>query len=180
MLAHPNVLQGRGPVCILEGNSTKVHRVVRCSMSAEISSLATAYEHGDFVRAVIAELLDADFNIQRWKAHVSRWRHVLATDAKTGYDAVSSEVLPTDRKIAVDVAVLRQAVLEADVGCFIRWVPGSEMVGDGLTKWGHNKVLCRVIAEGEWALADNDEARQLRKLAAVKKAMWRKSHKPVQ
>ena len=179
MMAHPQVLQGSGPVCILEGNSTKVHRVVRCSMSAEISALATAYEHGDFVRAVLAELLDADFKVQRWKAQVSRWRHVLATDAKTGYDAVSSEVLPSDRKIAVDVAVL-WAVLEADVGCFIRWVPGSEMAGDGLTKWGHNKVLCRVIAQGEWAPADNEQAQALRKLAAVKKAMWRKNHKPAQ
>ena len=148
MLANPGVLQGRAPVCILEGNSTKIHRVVRCSMSAEISALATAYEHGDFVRAVLAELLDDRFQIQHWKGHAAQWRHVLATDAKTGYDAISSETLPSDRKIAVDVAVLRQAVLEEDVGCFVRWVPGSEMAGDGLTKWGHNKVLCRVISEG--------------------------------
>ena len=176
MLAHPDVLTGAGPVCILEGNSTKVQRVVRCSMSAEISALATAYEHGDFVRAVLAELLDFDFDIKRWKAHVSKWRHVLATDAKTGYDAISSEALPADRKIAIDVAVLRQAVLEEGVGCFIRWVPGSEMAGDGLTKWGHNKVLTRVISSGEWALADNAAAQELRRLAAVKKAQWRKSH----
>ena len=146
-------------------------------MSAEISSLATAYEHGDFVRAVLAELLDSTFEIQRWKG---RWRHILATDAKTGYDAVSSETLPSDRKIAIDVAVLRQAVLEADKGCYIRWVPGSEMVGDGLTKWGHNGVLAKVIAEGEWALADNDEARELRKVAALKKALWRKGQKALQ
>ena len=177
MLAHPGVLQGRAPVCILEGNSAKIHRVVRCSMSAEISALATAYEHGDYVRAVLAELLDDRFDIQRWKAHVAQWRHVLATDAKTGYDAISSETLPSDRKIAVDVAVLRQAVLEEDVGCFVRWVPGSEMAGDGLTKWGHNKVLGRVISEGEWALADNEAARELRKLAALKKASWRRSQK---
>ena len=78
-------------------------------MSAEISSLATAYEHGDFV-----------------------------------------------------------------------WVPGSEMAGDGLTKWGHNRVLCRVIANGEWALADNDEAHKLRRLAASKKFLWRKASKTVQ
>ena len=175
MVAHPDVLTGNGPVCILEGNSTKAQRVVRCSMSAEISSLATAYEHGDFVRAVLAELLEPDFDIKRWKTHVSKWRHILATDATTGYDAVSSESLPSDRKIAIDVAVLRQAVLAEDVGCFIRWVPGSEMAGDGLTKWGHNKVLTRVIANGEWALADNATAQELRRLAAVKKAQWRKS-----
>ena len=149
-------------------------------MSAEISSLATAYEHGDFVRAVLAELLDDRFEIKRWKADVAQWRHVLATDAKTGYNAVSSETLPSDRKIAIDVAVLCQAVLDEDVGCFIRWVPGTEMAGDGLTKWGHDKILSRVIAEGECALADTEEARELRRLAALKKALWQKGRKAVQ
>ena len=117
ILAHPDVLTGNGPACILESKNTKVQRVVRRSISAEISTLATAYEHGDFIRAVLAELLDFDFKIKRWKAHISKWRHVLATDAKTGYDAISNERLPSDRKI---VAVLRQAVLEEGIGCFIR------------------------------------------------------------
>ena len=84
MMGHPKVLNGRGPVCILEGNSTKVHRVVRCSMSAEISSLATAYEHGDFVRAVLAELLDSRFEVQRWRAHVAQWRQSLPRTPRQG------------------------------------------------------------------------------------------------
>ena len=67
MLARPEVLTGNGPVCVWEGNSTNVQRVVRCSMSADTSSLATAYEHGDFVCAVLVEQLDADFDVNRWK-----------------------------------------------------------------------------------------------------------------
>ncbi|CAE7731049.1 RE2 [Symbiodinium sp. CCMP2592] len=177
LLAHPSVLRGLGPVCILEGNSTKIHRVVRCSMSAEISSLTTSYEHGDFVRASLAELINPDFELTSWKKHVAQWPHILTTDAKTGYDAISSEAMPADRKIAIDVAVLRQAVLEEGIGAFVRWVPGSEMAADGLTKWGHNKVLCRVIGEGEWALADNEAAQALRRAAALKKANCRKGLK---
>ena len=146
-------------------------------MSAEISALTTAYEHGDFVRAALAELVDPEFKLASWKKHEAKWRHVLATDAKTGYDPISSETMPTDRKIAIDVAVLRQAVLEDGISVFIRWVPGSEMVADGLTKWGHNKILCRVLREGEYALADNPQAQEIRRLAAVKKAQWRKSQK---
>ena len=175
MAASPATLTGVGAVCILEGNSTKIQRVVRCSMSAEISALATAYEHGDYVRAVYCELTNPFFKLDQWKLHVGKIPHVLTTDAKTGYDAIASETLPADRKIAIDVAVLRQAVLEQDVGCLVRWVPGSEMVGDGLTKWGHNKVLNRVMEQGEWALADNAAAQEIRKLAAQKKAIWRKN-----
>eukprot|EP00439_Symbiodinium_sp_Y106_P034831 s1149_g4.t1 len=142
-------------------------------MSAEVSSLATAFEHGDYVRAVFAELIDPNFRIERWKLSASKWRHLLVTDAKTGYDAVSSEVLPSDRKIAIEVGVLRQGLLEPDTRNFIRWVPGSEMPGDGLTKWAHNHVLTRVMQEGQWSLVDTQEAQALRRLAATKRAAWR-------
>ena len=91
MVAALEVLSGLGAICMLEANSTKVHRVVRCSMSAEISSLATAFEHGDYVRAVLAELIYSTFVLTRWKTSVAKWQHILVTDAKTGYDAVSSE-----------------------------------------------------------------------------------------
>ena len=121
MLAHPDVLTGTGPVCILEGNSAKVQRVVRCSMSAEISALATAYEHGDFVRT-----LTSSVGRRTCQSGGTSWR-------------------PTPRRA------------------------GSEMAGDGLTKCGHNKVLTRVISSGEWALADNAAAQELRRLAAAKR-----------
>ena len=177
LLAAPGILNGVAPVCIVEGNSTKIHRVVRCSMSAEISALATAFEHGDFVRAVYAELVDHRFELKDWKLHVTRFQHILATDARTGYDALNSEVVPSDRKIAIDVAVLRQAVAEEASQCFVRWVPGTEMPGDGLTKWAHNKVLLKVMSEGKWSLVDNPEAQNLRRVAAERKAQWRKAQR---
>ena len=177
LFADPAVLHGQGAVCIMEAASVKIQRVVRCSMSAEVSSLATAFEHGDFVRAVLAELLDPTFRMDRWKLSASRWRHLLVTDAKTGYDAISSEVLPSDRKIAIDVGVLRQGLLEPETANFIRWVPGSEMPGDGLTKWGHNNMLTKVMTEGQWSLVDTPEAQALRKAAATKRAVWRSQAK---
>ena len=177
LFADPAVLHGQGAVCIMEAASTKIQRVVRCSMSAEVSSLATAFEHGDFVRAVLAELLDPNFRMDRWKLSASRWKHLLVTDAKTGYDAISSEVLPSDRKIAIDVGVLRQGLLEPETANFIRWVPGSEMPGDGLTKWGHNNMLTKVMMEGQWSLVDTPEAQALRKAAAAKRAVWRSQAK---
>ncbi|CAE7652572.1 unnamed protein product [Symbiodinium microadriaticum] len=78
-------------------------------MSAEVSALVTCFEHGDFVRAVFCKLIDYNFDLRRWKLSVARWPHYLVTDARTGYDALNSDTLPTDRKVAIDVAVLRQA-----------------------------------------------------------------------
>ncbi|CAE7461836.1 unnamed protein product [Symbiodinium necroappetens] len=177
MLASPDVLEGPAPVCLLEGTSNKIHRVVRCSMSAEVSSLATAYEHGDYVRAVFAELVDSRFELQRWKVCAAKYAHILVTDARTGYDALSAETLPSDRKIAIDVAVLRQGLLEVDNNSLVRWVPGAHMPCDGLTKWNHNKALTQVMVAGEWSLKDTEEARELRKFAAEKRAAWRRGQK---
>ena len=177
MLASPDVLEGPAPVCLLEGTSNKIHRVVRCSMSAEVSSLATAYEHGDYVRAVFAELVDSRFELQRWKVCAAKYAHILVTDARTGYDALSAETLPTDRKIAIDAAVLRQGLLEGDNNSLVRWVPGAHMPCDGLTKWNHNKALTQVMVAGEWSLKDTEEARELRKFAAEKRAAWRRGQK---
>ena len=173
LFANPHVLEGESTVCIMEAVSTKIQRVVRCSMSAEVSSLATAFEHGDYVRAVFVELIHQGFELNRWKLCVAPWPHVLVTDARTGYDAVNSETLPTDRKIAIDVGVLRQGLIEDGAGCTVRWVPGSQMVGDGLTKWHHNGVINAVMEQGVWSLRDTETSRELRRVAAAKRAAWR-------
>ncbi|CAE7943704.1 unnamed protein product [Symbiodinium necroappetens] len=84
LLASPDILKGEAPVCAIEGTSSKIQRVVRCSMSAEVSALATCFEHGDFVRAVFCELIDHRFDLKRWKLSVSRWPHYLVTDNRRG------------------------------------------------------------------------------------------------
>ncbi|CAE7522180.1 unnamed protein product, partial [Symbiodinium necroappetens] len=177
LMASPKILTETAPVCALEGSSSKIQRVVRCSMSAEVSSLATCFEHGDFVRAVFCELIDARFQLRRWKLSVSRWPHYLVTDAKTDYDVLNNDTLPTDRKVCIDVAVLRQAIVEDDTSCFVRWVPGAEIPCDGLTKWADNHALRRLLTTGTWALVDSPEAQEIRRQAGIKRAAWRKAAK---
>lgn len=177
LLANPEVLQGNAPVIILEASSVKINRVVRCSMSAELSMAATAFEHGDFVRAVMAELLKASFRLQSWKWHASAWKHYLIIDAKTGYDVLSSEGMTADRKVMVDAAVLREAMLEQSAENYVKWVPGNEMISDGLTKWNDNGVLVAVMQQGQWALVDTPEARDLREQAAKRKRICTERHR---
>ena len=159
MMANPKVLDGIAPVAVLEAQSMKIQRVVRCSMSAELSMAAEAFEHGDFARAVLAETLFADFDIRRWKWYASRRSHYLVIDAKTGYDVMNS-------------AVLREALIEEGTGNYVRWIPGRETVSDGLTKWGDNGVLLQVLREGRWSLVDTEEAQRLRREAAERKRRY--------
>ena len=51
------------------------------------------------------------------------------------------------------------------------------MPGDGLTKWAHNHMLTKLMVDGVWSLTDPFEAQELRRVAAFKRASWRKSQK---
>ena len=170
-LAHPDILSGEAPLAVIEGMSGKLQRVVRCSMAAELSQAALAYEHGDYVRAVLSEIMQPHFSLKSWKFYASHWRHVLVLDAKVAYDAIQSETAPTDRKLIVDIAILREALTDPEGQGYIRWVPGREIPGDGLTKWHANGILERILQNGMWALTDTPEARALRQRAAMRKKM---------
>ena len=150
----------------------KIQRVVRCSMSAELSMAAESFEHGDYIRAVLAELLNHKFELKRWKWYASRWKHYLVIDAKTGYDVLNSESMTSDRKIMIDAAVLREALVTEGAQNFVRWMPGREMISDGLTKWADNHVLHRVMTTGQWSLVDTPEAKALREEAANRKKRY--------
>eukprot|EP00913_Durusdinium_trenchii_P003315 g3069.t1 len=146
MVAHPDVLEKTAPVCLLEGQSMKIQLVVRCSMSAELSMAAESFEHGDFICAALAEVLYADFTLRTWKGYASRWKHYLVIDAKTGYDVLASEVQTSDRKILIDAAVLRQALIEEGSGNFVRFELHLAQIGiaNALAgpSWGIVQMLC--------------------------------------
>ena len=107
-LADASILEGEAKICIVEAASMKIQRIVRCSMSAEVSMAATAFEHGDFVRAALSELLHKDFCLKKWKLWGSKWPHHLA--------------------------VLKQALMEGQTQTFVKWVPGHHIISDSLTK----------------------------------------------
>ena len=126
-LADESILEGEGVLCVIEALSMKIQRVVRCSMSAEVSMAATAFEHGDFIRAALAEMLCADFKLKEWKLWANRWRHFLVIDAKTGFDVLNNDSQTSDRKVQIDLAVLKQALMDETSNAFTRWVPGHHI-----------------------------------------------------
>lgn len=171
-LAEPSVLDGEGAVSIVEAASMKIQRVVRCSMSAEVSMAATSFEHGDFVRAALSEMLHHNFLLSEWKLWASKWRHFLIIDAKTGFDVLNSESQTSDRKIQIDLAVLKQALMEGHAN-FAKWVPGHHMVADGMTKWYGNNALQKALEKGIWSLRDTDVAQGLRHEAAKRRRAYK-------
>eukprot|EP00913_Durusdinium_trenchii_P032182 g30134.t1 len=167
LVANPKILDGEANVNVLAFHSGLLKRVVRSSLAAEVSQAATAMEEADFLRALMAEALEKGFSFKHWLSSVSKWRQVAVMDSKTGYDLLNGTSLGEDKRLAIDVASMRQALQEDGGSRLVRWVPGEEILADDLTKLVGNNKLVKVMENGTWALKDTDEAKRLRADAAV-------------
>jgi hypothetical protein len=107
--------------------------------------------------------------LKKWKLWGSKWPHYLVMDAKTGFDVLTNESQTTDRKIQIDLAVLKQALMEGQTQTFVKWVPGHHIISDSLTKWYGNGALVKALEEGLLLLKDTKEASNLRKEAAKRR-----------
>ncbi|CAK9016095.1 unnamed protein product [Durusdinium trenchii] len=148
-------------------------RVVRSSLAAEISQAATTMEEADYLRAFMGEALDGAFTLRGWLAAVAKWRQLSVLDSRTGYDLLNGSALGEDKRLAIDVAAMRQALQEDGASRMVRWVPGEEIIADDLTKLAGNGRLMKVMAMGSWALKDTEAAKKLRSDAAARKRAFR-------
>eukprot|EP00913_Durusdinium_trenchii_P012521 g11757.t1 len=166
LVANPTILEGEARVNVLTFHSSLLKRVVRSSLAAEISQAATVMEEADFLRALMAEALDPAFQLRNWMASVAKWRQLAVLDSRTGYDLLNGTSLGEDKRLAIDVASMRQALQEDGAARAVRWVPGEEILADDLTKLIGNGRLMDVLEGGSWALKDTETAKQLRADAA--------------
>eukprot|EP00435_Cladocopium_sp_Y103_P008686 s1575_g2.t1 len=172
-MAHPKILDGQAQIAILMWHSGLLKRVVRSSLAAEISQAATAMEEGDFCRALLAEMSQKSFSLSGWLPAVSIWQLILVLDLRTGYDLLNGTALGEDKRLAIDIASMRQALHEDGASRLVRWVPGEELISDDLTKLNGNGKLMQVLSTARWALRDTEVARKLRQDAAARKKVYR-------
>ena len=172
-LANPRILEGQSNLAILAYHSGLIRRVVRSSLAAEISQAANTLEETDFLRAIMAEATQGDFQLSNWVAAVAQWRQLVVLDSRTGYDLLNGSALGEDKRLAIDIAAMKEALFEGQASRGIRWVPGEELLADDLTKLRGNGKLATVLRTGVWALKDTDVAKKLRADAAVRKRLYR-------
>ena len=96
-----------------------------------------------------------------------------ARDSRTGYDLLNGTALGEDKRLAIDIAALKQSLSEDAGGRLIRWVPGEELIADDLTKLCGNQKLMNALMTATWALRDTEVARKLRADAAARKRTYR-------
>ena len=129
------ISSGRGHIIFLKGsqsgqnvapvawNSNKVKRVVGSTIAAEALSLLMGMDHAYYLRAILAEVL---------KKEQTEIKIISFIDSNNLYEAVFSTSLVEDKKLRCDIAQIQENVNKENVE--LRWVPGSEMLADCLTK----------------------------------------------
>lgn len=106
----------------------------------------------------------------------SRWPLDVVLGARTSFDALRGDTQMTDKRVAIDVAALRESFEGPQTNSGVRWLPGAQRVADALTKRHRHSVLREVMSLGRWSLRETDEVRverdrikELRKAAAQRR-----------
>ena len=130
------VSEGRGVMSILDWKSSANPRVCRSTFAAETTACSEAIEMGQYVRSFVETVLTG--KLCRVE-HLSGKKLKCITDCKSLFDHLHREGvprIPTDKRLAIDLAALRQAfsweaILEKIP---LHWVPTDFQMSDILTK----------------------------------------------
>ena len=170
----------RTPTNILSWSSHRLRRVVRSTIAAEVMGVAASVEHAEFGRCCLMEILQENFNIRCWQ-NFHQVPIAWVMDAKAAYDSLTSETsLPEDKRLAIDVAALRQVRDEAAYPDEhqIRWLPGPQMPVDCLTKaLGSEEPLFDIMDNAEFCLVELESvATERARGAALRRERTAKKH----
>ena len=134
-------------------------------------------ESAEFIRCCILELINPQFHLSDWESFVPQLPINWVLDARSGYDSLTKDSsLPDDKRLAIDVASLRQLRREAAEGDHaISWMPGPQMPCDPMTKKGADiEPLENLMKTAEFSLVERDDVAAAR---GHKAAQRRERHK---
>ena len=129
------VMGAPGNFSVLDWRSKAGQRVCRSTFSAETQASVEGMEAGQHVRALFETLVTGELV----KVEDSTIPLMCLSDCRSLYDHVHKQGVPrvpTDRRLAVDLAALRQALKSEQwtSGLPLAWVPSSFQLADILTK----------------------------------------------
>ena len=85
----------------------------------------------------------------------------MALDAKTVFDCLESDNMPSDRRVAIDVCCLRESIT-SETQSAVRWLPGPQEPADELTKMLSNGKLSEIVERCTFTLVETHAVREER------------------
>ena len=128
-------LGARGKFNVLECDSRTITSVCRSSMAAETEVLGLQVDsmqfYGDLLNEFLGESASSSKKLQL-KQNAIEWSKTIVTDAPDVCDQVSTEKGRTQTALALEIATMREWLLNS--GALIRWTADENIIMNGLTK----------------------------------------------
>ena len=144
------------PISIITWKSYKVKRCTVNTLSAECQAMIQGVGSLHWIRALLEESRGTILRLEDWEQQIASTPFIAITDSKSLYDTVSkcrntaSHI--SDKRTAIDVTILKSDFKKTQGQ--IRWVEGSRMVSDSLTKKMSGSFLRSVMEKGQWSLSE--------------------------
>ena len=139
--------------------SWKSYKLKRCTvntLSAECQSMLQGIGNLHWHRFLLAEVLAKDLSLENWEQQLGKLPFIAVTDSRSLYDTITkcrnTSAHIDDKRTAIDLTILK-GDLET-TGGQVRWVGGTNMVSDSLTKRMAPKFLSRIMHLGKWSLTE--------------------------
>ena len=137
----------------------KSYKLKRCTvntLSAECQSLLEGIGNLHWHRLLIAEAYGKKLTLQDWEHQLGEWPFIAVTDSKSLYDTVTkcrnSSAHISDKRTAIDLTILKSDL--AKTKGQVRWVGGTNMISDALTKKMSPTFLRQIMKVGKWTLTE--------------------------
>ena len=142
------------PISIMCWKSYKLKRCTVNTLSAEAQAMIQGVGSVHWLRFMLSELKGYKMSIRQWEDQISRIPYIAVTDSKSLYDTltkatnVASQV--SDKRTAIDLTILKAEMGKTQGQ--VRWVAGTNMICDCLTKKMCGSFLRFIMKIGSWTL----------------------------
>jgi hypothetical protein len=133
MLTSADVVVKRVPVNVVSWRSGRISRIVKSTLAAESSSLADSQDDNEYTRVATAYMFGMlPASDRHWKKALDLVKGYTVVDAKSLYDHLHSDALPTEKRVMLDLMAFREGLQRPNDEVF--WMPNQWMLADYLTK----------------------------------------------
>ena len=164
-------------VTIASWKSYKLKRCTVNTLSAECQSMLQGIGSLHWHRYLLVESFGCHLQLGQWENQLKEVPFIAVTDSRSLYDTITkcrnTSAHIDDKRTAIDLTILK-GDLEKTKGQ-VRWVGGSNMVSDSLTKKMTPGFLRKIMFLGRWSLTETGYKKLLdiHALFNIKCGRWR-------
>ena len=143
-------------ISLIHWKSYKLKRLTVNTLSAETQAMVAGVGGVHWQRFMLMESMGHTIGGPGWEEQLSCLPFIAVTDSKSLYDTMSKCSNPAtqveDKRTAIDIAILKNDMRRSKGQ--VRWIPGTVMISDALTKKMSSQGLKELLEHGRWSLCE--------------------------